>query len=140
MRVYLAGPINGTTDAQMHDWREDLKSRMPAVEFVDPTIRDYRGNEDTNVAELVEADKDDIDTCEAVVAYCPSPSVGTSMEVLYAWQQGQRVLIYAPPGAPISPWLRYHSHAIHHHPQTVESQLITWGIGCSTSPTRAVTL
>jgi nucleoside 2-deoxyribosyltransferase len=140
MRVYLAGPINNTTDAQMHGWRDDLNGRMPRVEFVDPTVRDYRGTEDLNVAAIVENDKDDIDTCEVVVAYCPFPSVGTSMEVLYAWQQGKRVLIFAPPNAPVSPWLRYHSHAVRNFAVEVESQLITWELGCSTSPTRAVTL
>lgn len=137
MRVYLAGPINGTTDAQMRDWREDLKARMPAAEFVDPTVRDYRGTEDMNVAAIVEGDKDDIDTCEAVVAYAPFPSVGTSMEVLYAWQQGRRVLIFAPPGAAVSPWLRYHSHGVVHFAAEVEARLITWGPGCSTSAIRA---
>lgn len=124
MRVYLAGPISGCTDDDMHNWREDLKRRMPTITFVDPTVRDYRGLEEFNVQEIVEGDKADIDTCELVVAYTPHPSVGTSMEVLYAYQQGQRVLIWAPVGAPLSPWLRYHSHRIYRHAFEVESAII----------------
>lgn len=124
MRVYLAGPITGCSDSEMSDWREEMKGRMPNVAFVDPSVRDYRGNEDANYEAIVEDDKDDIDSCDVVVAYTPRPSVGTSMEVLYAWQQGQRVLIYAPPGAPVSPWLRYHSHGIYNYAFEVESALL----------------
>lgn len=124
MRIYLAGPITGCSDSEMSDWREEMKGRMPNVTFVDPSVRDYRGNEDAHYEAIVEDDKDDIDSCEVVVAYTPRPSVGTSMEVLYAWQQGQRVLIYAPPGAPVSPWLRYHSHGIYNYATEVESALL----------------
>lgn len=124
MRGYLAGPINGTTDAEMRDWREDLKRRAPQIDWVDPTVRDYRGIEDVNVAALVEDDKADIDSCELVVAYCPRPSVGTSMEVLYAWQQGQTVLLLIPPDAPVSPWLRYHSHGIYNYSTVLASALL----------------
>lgn len=139
MRVYLAGPINGATDAEMFDWRRDLTERMPGVEFVDPTRRDYRGVEDQNVAAIVEDDKDDIESCEVLIAYCPRPSVGTSMEVLYAWERGMQVLIYAPPGAPVSPWLRYHSHSLLNYATEVEAQLVGWEYGCYFSPTPVVT-
>jgi hypothetical protein len=37
-------------------------------------------------------------------------SVGTSMEVLYGWQLGKRVLIIAQGN--VSPWLRYHCEAV----------------------------
>lgn len=129
MTVYLAGPINGTTDAEMHNWRNDLIKRLPNTRFIDPTTRDYRGTEDQNIAAIVEHDKDDIDRCELVVAYCPKPSVGTSMEILYAWQQGQRVIVWAPPGAPVSPWLRYHSHAIHQYAFQIEAAIASTLMG-----------
>jgi hypothetical protein len=35
--------------------------------------------------------------------------VGTSMEILYAWERGIPVIVVAAKGARISPWLRYHS-------------------------------
>jgi hypothetical protein len=125
MSVYLAGPINGCTDAEMFDWRRDLIRRMPNTTFADPTVRDYRGIEDANVAAIVEQDKADIDGCDIVVAYCPRPSVGTSMEVLYAWQDGGKaVFVWAPPGAPVSPWLRYHSHGVYQYGFEVESAIL----------------
>ena len=59
-------------------------------------------------------DKEDIDQCQLILAYCPKPSVGTSMEIFYAWQKNIPVYIVIPEGVPISPWLRYHSTRIFH--------------------------
>ena len=119
--IYLAGPINGCTDAEALDWREDLTARLEGHTVISPMTRDYRGKEDENVADIVNGDKEDIKKSSIVVAYCPKPSVGTSMEVFYAFSVlAKRVVIYAPPGAPISPWLRYHSHVILDNPEDIE--------------------
>jgi nucleoside 2-deoxyribosyltransferase len=141
MSVYLAGPISGCTELEMFDWRRDLIRRMPNTTFADPTVRDYRGIEDANVVAIVEQDKADIDGCEIVVAYCPRPSVGTSMEVLYAWERSKHVIVWVPPGAPVSPWLRYHSHGVYQYAFEVESAIAArlLGVSCSTSPTPAAT-
>jgi hypothetical protein len=48
---------------------------------------------------------------DAVLIHFDRPSVGTSMEVLFAWQIGKYVVIANVSGAPLSPWLLYHSHA-----------------------------
>lgn len=109
--IYLAGPINGATDAEAHDWRDALIAAHPEFHFLDPMVRDYRGREDEAVEEIVNNDKGDILISDFIIAYCPKPSVGTSMEVYFAWQKlgPDRVLVVVPDGAPISPWLRYHS-------------------------------
>lgn len=122
--VYLAGPIMGTTDAEMRGWRDELIQRLPKFEFIDPAKRDYRGRESDSVREIVEQDKANIDACRIVVAYCPRPSVGTSMEILYAHQGGLRVLAWVPPDSPVSPWLTYHSHRIYRYGFEVESALL----------------
>lgn len=47
MIIYLAGPINGCTDAQANDWRTEAK-RIAAERghtCLDPMARDYRGRE-----------------------------------------------------------------------------------------------
>lgn len=108
--VYLAGPINGCTDAEARAWRVRATELLGSV--LNPMDRDYRGRETDNVAELVEADKADIDAASAVLAYCPTPSVGTSMEVLYAWLHGKHVVAVVPEGTPVSPWLAYHSTVV----------------------------
>lgn len=124
--IYLAGPINGCTDAEAMDWREDLTARLPGHTVISPMTRDYRGKEDENVDGIVEGDKEDIRQSHIVIAYCPKPSVGTSMEVFYAYSAlSKRVVIYAPPGAPISPWLKYHSHVVLDNAEDV-AKYVNW--------------
>lgn len=110
MKVYLCGPINGCTDEECKDWREAAKKRLP--DTVDPMARDYRGREDECTKEIVEGDKSDIDACDVLLVNHPKPSVGTAMEILYAWERGKRVIVVVPNSVTRSPWLRYHSHAI----------------------------
>lgn len=123
MTVYLAGPINGCSDSEALDWRDELTHLLGDYDTISPMTRDYRGKEDANVDAIVDGDKVDMDSSATVVAYCPRPSVGTSMEILYAWERGKRVITYVPPGSPISPWLRYHSHVIVHNLADVALEL-----------------
>lgn len=109
MRVYLAGPILGVTDDQAIEWRESARiawNGLP-IETVSPMVRDYRGREDENVAEIVEGDIRDIESCDIVLAFCWQPSVGTSMEIRHAWTKG--IPVYAIVYGRVSPWLRYHA-------------------------------
>jgi nucleoside 2-deoxyribosyltransferase len=108
--IYLSGPIMGCTDEEAMKWRNEVK-RMWTGETLDPMRRDYRYKE-VNPKELVEFDKADIRKADAVLAYCPFPSHGTSMEILYAWEQNKPVAVVVWPDKPISPWVRYHSHFI----------------------------
>lgn len=108
-KLYLAGPINGCSDAEANDWRSAVKKIHPNC--LDPMARDYRGKEAESVNEIVEGDKQDIDECDALVVYFEKPSVGTSMEVIYAWEHGKAIVIVDRSNKPLSPWLVYHSHA-----------------------------
>jgi len=110
--IYLAGPILGCNDSECKDWRELAKKILPAEKFFDPMARDYRGCEDNHIKEIVEDDKKDIDASDILVVYYNKPSVGTSMEIIYAWERNKTVLIVVPPGLQVSPWLKYHSHGI----------------------------
>jgi len=109
-RPYLCGPINGCTDSEANDWRRDALAIWP--DSINPMVRDYRGKELDDYREIVELDKRDIRACSVVLANCPKPSVGTSMEIFFAWTLGIPVIAWVPPGAPISPWLRYHATTI----------------------------
>lgn len=109
--IYLAGPINGCTDAECKDWRNAVKSMLPQHRFLDPMSRDYRGKEAANVEEIVVNDKQDILNCDILFAYYTKPSVGTSMEILFAWENGiEVVLVNASGNENISPWLLYHAN------------------------------
>lgn len=112
--IYLCGPINGCTDEECKDWREYVKLLWTAGDCLDPMRRDYRGKETTAYREIVELDKIDVAQSDVIFVCYDKPSVGTSMEVLYAWQLGKPVVVVCKPEVNLSPWLRYHCHAIAH--------------------------
>jgi hypothetical protein len=114
---YLGGPINGCTDEEAHGWRDAAKEILMrgGHTWRDPMERDYRGQEQDLgiVKEIVEGDKDDIDLCDVALMNCPKPSYGTAMEILYAWEHGNIVLVVLPDdGSTPSPWITYHSDHI----------------------------
>lgn len=109
--IYLCGPINGCTDAECKDWREFVKSKWSG-KTLDPMRRDYRGREDESVNEIVTLDKVDIANSDVILVNYDKPSVGTSMEIYIAFETQKLVVVVAANSARISPWMRYHSHAI----------------------------
>lgn len=112
MKVYLCGPINGCTDEEAKDWREAAKKRLP--DTLDPMVRDYRGKEAESYREIVDLDKRDVEMSDLILVNYDKPSVGTSMEVFFAWTKGKPVVVVCRPETVISPWLRYHSTKIVH--------------------------
>lgn len=111
--IYLAGPILGRSDTDCKLWRQHAE-KLWAGPTLNPMMRDYRGREQEPgvEVEIVEGDKADIDRARGLLVYFDRPSVGTAMEVLYAWQMGKPVVVLNASGSPVSPWLRYHSSAI----------------------------
>ena len=121
--IYLAGPIFGCTDAECADWRALFQKLWPGP-TINPLRRDYRGRETTHLHDIVELDKADILRADAVVVSYDKPSVGTSMEILFAWERGKPVVVVARPETACSPWLHYHSHRlVHSYPDAVQALL-----------------
>ena len=112
MRIYLCGPINGCTDAEANNWRSEVKKHF--ADCIDPMARDYRGKEAESYREIVDLDKRDVRNADAILVNYDKPSVGTSMEVFYAWTLGKPVIVWCRLDTVISPWLRYHSTIIAH--------------------------
>ena len=116
-RIYLSGPIAGCTDDEANSWRDVFAGMcsLHAIDTLNPMRRDYRNADRIALRnEIVELDKHDIDCSDALVVYFSKPSVGTAMEVLYAWQQHKPVVTIVPPDSVtlLSPWLVYHSTTI----------------------------
>lgn len=109
--IYLAGPIVGCTDAEVHDWRGRVKKLWPG-DTLDPMRRDYRGRQAGNEAEIVRLDLIDIAQSDGLLVNFDKPSVGTSMEVYIAHQAGKPVVVVAPADVVISPWLYHYSDGI----------------------------
>lgn len=111
--VYLSGAMLGCNDAECRDWREYAKLHLKGT-ALDPMIRDYRASPMDGMMDMVVNDKADIDACNIVLVNFVKPSVGTSMEVLYGWERGKKIILVAPPYIVVSPWLIYHSHHVFH--------------------------
>jgi len=110
--IYLCGPIHGRDDDDCMYWRRIAAETLPGG-TLDPMRRDARGrmNEPGVAKAVVEADKEDIDRSAGLLVYFDLPSVGTSMEILYAWQMGKPIVLLNASGhvnADISLWLHYH--------------------------------
>ena len=111
MKIYLAGPIFQSEDSECINWREEAKKLLNGHEIIDPMERDYRGVTYENYEKIVEEDKALIDSCDILLVNHIKPSVGTSMEILYAWERRKKILIISGSDE-LSPWLIYHSHKI----------------------------
>ena len=117
MRVYLCGPMTGCTDEEASGWRKEASLRLSrwSILCLDPMVRDYRNNYTLeNSKAIVEEDKLDIQLSDVVLVNYYKPSVGTSMEIIHAWERNRRVILVCAEGTQLSPWLIYHSHNIYH--------------------------
>lgn len=118
-KIYLCGPISGRSDAECNNWRQ-MAAKMWAAyggTSLDPMVRDARGKDYEPGIEriIVEADKADIRSCAAVLVYYFMPTVGTSMEILYAYMLGIPVVVVNAsmhPEQELSLWIRYHASFI----------------------------
>lgn len=114
MKVYLAGPINGCSDSECIDWREQVKLWLhPDIEVIDPMDRDYRGRELENMEDIIHADKKDIHSSDIILANITKPSAGTSMEIFWGWTLGIGTYAFTEndPNS-VSPWIAYHCRYI----------------------------
>jgi nucleoside 2-deoxyribosyltransferase len=111
LTVYLAGPINGCTDEEATGWRTEATARLSgAWSVLDPMTRDYRGHEAESVDAIVVGDLRDIAAADALLVNATRPSWGTAMELVYAHQQGKRIVAFG--AARPSPWLLYHATTV----------------------------
>ena len=112
--VYLAGPIKGCAEKDIHKWRE-YSIGMLNCKTVNPATRNFSGSESKDcMNEIVNPDKQEIKSCSILLANCWQVSVGTSMEILYAWERNKLIISVIPKNTFISAWIIAHSHRIFH--------------------------
>lgn len=114
MKIYLAGPIKDRTDEDCNYWRDYITEAFQGTKFkcLNPMRRDYRDEDITVINEIIHLDKLDIRNSDIVLVFFDKPSVGTSMEVLYAWEHEKIVVVIADTPYKLSPWLLYHSTVV----------------------------
>ncbi|MBI5726126.1 MAG: hypothetical protein HZA50_19355 [Planctomycetes bacterium] len=119
MKIFLAGIMQGSlVEADIHsqDWREPIKSilarHLPAAEVYCHFSR-HPGSIDyglTEIAGTLEEGNRMAAASDVLVAYLPSASMGTAIEMYEAWRGGAIVLAITPMAAN---WVvRAYSHKI----------------------------
>ena len=106
-KVYLAGAIYGTTNAEQ-EWRKIATDALSEIyDVLNPLDRDYRGVkfDVVNSTSLVKEDMLAIDNASVILANCEKPGWGTGMEIFYAHMKGKPVLFFTSNENP-SPWLQ----------------------------------
>jgi nucleoside 2-deoxyribosyltransferase len=129
--VYLAGPV-AHADGGGAGWRETIQQfygdeydfRDPLSKYNVPaddlTLVEGRSHPDTpetvGTREIVEDDKTLLKESDAVlVGYSAVRSVGTPMEVMWAFERAYPIAVWVrdeTPIADLSPWYRFHAGAI----------------------------
>jgi nucleoside 2-deoxyribosyltransferase len=117
--VFVSGPIQGMETEQFYrDVIREICVRH-GFEVVDPWEREkviYRGKEHgwwnkVPAVDFIKRDLEDIEKCDVLVAYLPTLSAGTCMELFYAKLKGKKTICICQIGNP-SPWITVHSDII----------------------------
>jgi nucleoside 2-deoxyribosyltransferase len=109
--IYLAGSINGVSEAVATDWRKEASCLLaPKHKTLSPLDLGHVAG--TDKAELiVKSDLTCILASKALLVNCNIPSWGTGMEIFYAWQNKIPVFVFSE-DPNLSPWIHAHSTVI----------------------------
>ena len=118
-KVFVSGPIQGKETEQ--EYRSAIREICVRCGFdvVDPLEREkvlYNGVEHgwwnrVPAADFVRRDLEDIEKCDALIAYFPRLSAGACMELFYATLMGKKTICVCGLENP-SPWIVMHSNMI----------------------------
>jgi len=127
--VYLAGPVAAYADGgaswrdgmiadfgDVFDFRNPLSKYNVPVDDLEIVVGESHGDNEVSITELVDGDKEMLrDSDAVVVGYSDVQSIGTPMEVMWAYEREMPVGIWIRDGTPfdaVSPWYRYHATTI----------------------------
>jgi len=118
-KVFVSGPIQGMEKEQ--SYRNVIREicLRHGFEVVDPWEREkviYSGTEDgwwnkVPAADFIKRDLEDVEKCDVLIAYLPTLSAGTCMELFYAKLKGKKTICICKIENP-SPWITVHSDII----------------------------
>jgi len=110
--IYLAGPLRDCKENECSDWRKECKDKLSGwFNLLDPMRNNYKEHEIADRNELVSMDKKDIIDSDIVLANTWKISVGTSMEILFAFEH-HKIIIVIGEEKNLSPWTVFHATKI----------------------------
>ncbi len=101
-KVYLAGPISGQSENEVHAWRSAVKRQYEEyLDFSDPTDviqsdKDFQPNIATNPHTIVEADLLRIESADGLLVNMWCASIGSTCGVIHAKHAGKPVVAAEP--------------------------------------------
>tara|TARA_Y100000310_G_scaffold267782_1_gene280001 strand:- start:26210 stop:26689 length:480 start_codon:yes stop_codon:yes gene_type:complete len=119
MKIYVAGPITCQTEVENFyykfgqvdevdiKWREEIESKLGSNFVVLNPIR-RNAQRWQSFREIIGLDKYDIQQSDLVVANLYKSSVGTSMELMYAFMLNKPTIIISQ-HKNLDPWIVHHS-------------------------------
>ncbi len=120
-KVFISGPIQGVETDQSYRERISQICVSRGFEPIDPWLREkalYRGAETkwwsrVPAQNFIERDLRDIERSDLLVAFFPTLSAGTCMELFYSRLRGKKTISICKIADP-SPWIVYHSSVMIH--------------------------
>ena len=99
LHIYLAGPITGCNDEQIHRWRDEVRTKYDKdFDLIDPTLR-WEGNaigDDKSPHEIVAADQGGIERADGMLVNMWRESIGASIGMVHAHRSGKPVVVADP--------------------------------------------
>lgn len=121
--VYLAGSIEGVSDADAKGWRDAAKRifNFAGIPVFDPTRRiNYRDTPEDNNAmnRIVKLDLQDISKSSVILAdlrdSSPGRKWGTLMEVAHSHTKNKIIILLIDEGQYLHPFVGFYATEIHH--------------------------
>ena len=108
VKIYLAGALLNYEE-EAPKWRAYVKEKLGhKVIYLDPIEESAIGK---NSSDIINQDKQMISMSDIVLVDWAKISAGTSMEIIYAWENDKTIYVIDS-GAPISIWVEYHATEI----------------------------
>ena len=109
IKIYLAGALLDFEN-ECSKWRNEVKEKLGDDNyiFLDPVLIEVNFE---NPADIINTDKNMIIESDIVLVDWAKISAGTSMEIIFAWNNNKTIYIIDS-GAPMSLWVTYHSDAV----------------------------
>lgn len=111
-QAYLAGPIQHVSEDQATSWRDEVATVLKGfgIDVLDPMRNQHLkrfpdGTWDKKA--IVELDLQDLHEADILLAYCPQPSAGTSMEIMYMKNTLHKPVLVVCDNDTLSPWVEY---------------------------------